>query len=81
MDASFCLTCERKPSCVAICKELEKTLPKPRSGGHRKEISVDPHVFEKLLPDIAVIRSRIGARRHKKIKYNGNWEIGGDQED
>jgi len=36
-DAKFCLSCPKKPTCKSICPELEKILPKPRSGGHKKE--------------------------------------------
>ncbi len=38
----ICLNCYKRSDCKEICKEVEALLPKPRSGGHRKEFSVDP---------------------------------------
>jgi hypothetical protein len=47
-DAKFCISCPKKITCKSICPELEKTLPKPRSGGHSKEFPVDPQKLEGL---------------------------------
>ena len=48
MDASFCLTCNKRSECKKICPELEKTLPKPNTGRLRGEHSFDPYWLDKL---------------------------------
>jgi len=68
-NSSFCLGCKRREKCKVICKRLEKTLPKERSGGHKKEKSIDPQIIDKLNPE--------GKLRGYQVKphiYNDNWE-------
>jgi len=47
-NASFCLSCDKRETCKEICPELEKTLPKVRGGGHRKEFMADEKTLEYL---------------------------------
>jgi len=65
-DTSFCLSCDKKPECKEICPELEKILPKPRSGGHRKEFPCDPQKIEGLANKRA-FELRYGKKRGVKI--------------
>ena len=76
-DTSFfgCKGCEQRPTCKKLCEPMEALLPKPRSGGHKKEKSVDPVIFDKLIPDIANVRNKLGGRKKKAVKYNDSWEI------
>lgn len=46
----FCLNCPTKNTCKEICPEVEALLPKPRSGGHRKE-SLQSSDYLDLLPN------------------------------
>ena len=52
------------------CKEVEDLLPKPRSGGHRKEFSCDPQTIEALATKTAF-----------KIKYGKSYFKGRRGED
>jgi hypothetical protein len=57
-----CQFCGKRSDCKEICKEVEKLLPKPRSGGHRKEFACDPFKIEGLAADSAF-----------KIKYGNRY--------
>lgn len=62
MEASFCLSCEKRSLCAKICPELEKTLPKEGSGRLREEHSFDPNILEK-----------IASKRAFEIKYGKTY--------
>ncbi len=66
----FCLTCEKRKDCKKICPELEKILPKVRSGGNEKEFSTGN--IEEVATKWAF--NRKGKRKLPKI-YNDNWEL------
>ncbi len=64
-----CLKCEKRSLCKEICPEIEAQLPKPRSGGHKKELTFDPAIMDKI-----VLNERGTGRRRKPVRYNDNWE-------
>lgn len=70
-----CLNCATRSTCKEICPDIEALLPKPRSGGHKKEIPCDPQKMDKLIPEMRGIKERLGIRKHKQVKYSDNWEI------
>jgi len=67
---SFCLDCDKRSTCKEICPELEKTLPKPRSGGNSKE-------FPTNNIDEVAIKWALGRRGRRKPNYlyNDNYEL------
>mgnify|MGYP001187606858 CR=1 FL=1 len=67
-----CGKCGKRSNCKEICKEVEALLPKPRSGGHRKE-SLQSSDYLDLLPNTLKLNgvdrpSMFGT--HKKDGYN-----------
>lgn len=71
-SASFCLTCNKRPSCKAICPALEATLPKPGSGRNRREFSVDPQKIEKLA-EKRVFSLLYGKKYGRKVDNEGSY--------
>lgn len=69
MSRSFCLDCPKKVGCKEICSELEKILPKARSGGHEKEYCFDPHIL-----DTIILKSKERGFRKTPVQYDDNWE-------
>lgn len=69
-----CTNCKKRDGCTEICDAIEKQLPKPRSGGNRKEFTTDPQTIDQLMPYIIGVRERLGIRSHNKIHYTDNWE-------
>ena len=66
----FCLDCTKRNTCREICPELEKTLPKPRSGGHMKEKSYSPQQLVKIT-DMQIATKFMtggGKRKHPHIE-------------
>jgi len=41
LSKATCLDCPTYKTCKEICPAVEAVLPKPRSGGHRKEFPTD----------------------------------------
>jgi hypothetical protein len=85
-----CGKCGKRSDCKEICKEVEALLPKPRSGGHKKEKSVDPKIFPRInkakteIEDVEdkeireLMRSKIEkpiSYRKEPVIYNNNWEL------
>ena len=70
MSETFCLSCELRKVCVKICDRVEKLLPKPRSGGHKREFMTDN------IDEVAVkwAFSRKGGKKKAHI-YNDNFEL------
>lgn len=54
-----CQNCVKREFCHEICSEVEKLLPKPRSGGHKKEITTDPFKLDSLQSINIIIRGKI----------------------
>jgi len=74
-DTSFlfssCKECPEYKNCKEICPELEKILPKPRSGGHRKEFATD-----KIEEVYAHKNAKERGKQKSPCIYNDNWEKG-----
>lgn len=80
-----CQKCQDRP-CIKtgkICNEVEALLPKPRSGGHRKEFSCDPHKIEGLAVKRAfeLIYGNKYQQVEKHLKHNGQVGEGFRDED
>jgi hypothetical protein len=65
-----CKICSKRSGCKELCPEIEKMLPKERSGGHRKEFSCDPQKLEELATKTAF-----------KLKYGKSYYKGRRGED
>jgi len=64
-NALKCLFCVKREFCKVICPEVEDLLPKPRSGGHKKEINIDPTKMDNLDFQGIIVSGIIVRGRHK----------------
>ena len=69
LSKATCLDCPTYKTCKEICPKVEAVLPKPRSGGHRKEFPTDKieEVYAKNKD------KEHGGRKLPKI-YGDNWD-------
>lgn len=66
----FCLNCPTKNTCKEICPEVEALLPKPRSGGHKKEKSHSPTHLAEIMDKISGQKYTCGGgKRSQPVIY------------